>query len=413
MITLYIRLSVGILAVLLVVGCSGKEIVNETYEQETDHPYYFDSMGTALIAASKNGYYFLSGNYIYYTDKEKMVPVLLENKPNSTCFSNDIEQEIQNCNAFINLGDMLGFLAYHQDKLYTVEQKVTFEEGEGILHKYDFVQLSKDGATRKTLLTIDERPTAILVHRGYLYYATKGFSQQSEASYRLLRIPVDRSFAKPETLYGVNGHNGSIVYLTAYGNRLYFQDGGMNVLKQTAFDIRSKTATRILSDDDKTYPFMQGFTENSMLFAYFYGDIEDPAVWKAYKANLDGTQIEPLPLQPDFYSIFSADNRYIYARPDDVYLNIDPYKDKYKSVTNEMKVYDAEFQLADTIPLAFKALMSSYIVGDESKMFFYYDDGKATHFEYLDKQEIGSGRAAFKPLLSTPKLTTGTVVNSQ
>jgi len=410
---LYKRLLGGLIGLLLVAGCSNKEIVSDTFESGSDHPYYFDGMGTPFIAAGEEGYYFLSGNYIYYADRATMKPVLLENKPNSTCFSDDIEQESQNCNAFVNLGDLQGFLAYGQGNLYTIEQKIELEKGKGIFKRYNFVRISKDGSVKKTILTIDDRPTTMIVHRGYLYYATKGFSQQSEGSYSLMRFPLDRSFAKPETLYEGSQQNGSIVYLTAYGNRLYFQDGGMNILREMTFDLRSKTASRILSDDDTVYPFLKSFSGDKLLFTYFYGDIEDPEAWKAHTANLDGSQIAELPFQPDFFSIFNMDDRYFYVRPDDVYLNVDPYKEKYKHIINEMKVYDTQYRLVDSIPLPFKALTNNHIVGDESYMFFYYDNGQTIEFSYLDKQDIGSGNATFQPLISTRKLTNGTVVSNQ
>lgn len=380
-------------------GCQNAANYDNTYHSETDYPYMFHVQGAGQsIAASNNGYYFLNGNFIYYTDKTQMKPVLLDNRPDSDCLTATEPNQIENCNAYVKIEDYIGFLAYSEEKVYTIESTSLLGENNESAKRMELIERSKDGATRKSKLTFDFAPESIAIHRGIVYYSSRDYSKSSELDYQIKQFNLKSSSAKSKTIYNGELPEGHILDIIPYGKNVYFLESAKNMYRTMRYDIQNKEISRMFSDDDKDNPSIGGIFNNQLLFSYFYGDPDDEKAWIQYASDLEGNQIKALPIKTDFMQNLYASGKYIYVRPVWFYMSLE----KYKHLKHEMAVYDEQYQPVDQLDLSFLPLDHQLVVGDDNYMFIKYQENNTSYLQYLNKAEIGSGNASFKPLIETP-----------
>lgn len=145
---------------MILSACSPSMDYGNTYHPSTDYQHYFHQQGVgAHIAVSENGYYVLNGNYIYYMDKDDMQPVLLDNRPDSDCLQEIDEDQNRNCHAYVEYDELRnGFIAYFDEKLYTLVSKAQWYSGDQI-HEAELIEMAKDGTSRKTVLSFNSTPS--------------------------------------------------------------------------------------------------------------------------------------------------------------------------------------------------------------------------------------------------------------
>ena len=72
-----------IISITSIISCAGNYESNNNYIKGKDAQYMYMSMDSQqYITASKEGYYFINGLYLYYCDFNTMNPIVLCNKPN-------------------------------------------------------------------------------------------------------------------------------------------------------------------------------------------------------------------------------------------------------------------------------------------------------------------------------------------
>lgn len=385
---------------IVLTGCKSNADLENPYNPETDYQYLYHRQGELkTMADSGSGYYFLNGTRIYYADKDDMKPVLLDSRPDADNIQQD-ENKWDN-SSFSN-GE---FLTFYNEKLYMLErgEMIFSEESQTTKEPIYLIEVSKDGTDRKTILTLDSYPYSIAIHRGVVYYTVRDFSKYSALGYHIMKYDFKkRFFNNPEIMYTGDISDGQIIDLMPYGNNVYFLEmghleDGSYVMRLMRYDIEEETTTQIVSDDN-FLPNIQGFLNDKLILNIYDGDRNLEEEWFAYTSDLDGNNLEELPIDINFLSHFYLDSNYLYVRPVWAYLNLE----KYKHIPDEMVIYDWDYQIVDTVDMSYYRGMHKLISGDDEYMFIFYTKDYSTYYiDYLDKKEIGSGNLEFKNLIES------------
>lgn len=385
----------------LITSCSlNQENYSNTYHPLTDYQYmYFMQNKTIPIAATQNGYYILNGKFIYYMDKENMNPVLLDSRPNSTCHSTD-KEELEQCSAFVNNDNLREFLAYYNEKLYTIENHIYMDKQLGSNIKPTLIEISPDGSERKVIFTFDFAPQSIAIHRGNLYYSKQDFDIESNSSYQIMSLNLHKTSSKPTSIYNGNLEMGNIIDIIPYGKQIYFNEGGKNMYRTMRYDIEDKTLKQLFTEKDNESAAYSTIFQDKLLFSVFTGDPESKVSSITYSSNLDGSNIEAVPVANTFITNNYADANYLYSRPVWFYT----YSDQYPDLEHNMTVYSKQFDKVDTINLSDLPLNHFICGGDDDYMFVQYPKDGNMYTLYLDKRAIGTGEAKFEVLLESPYL---------
>ncbi|KAA9006575.1 hypothetical protein F4V43_06430 [Paenibacillus spiritus] len=390
---------------LILSSCGEAKDYSDTYNPDTDYQYFLLEQGRAIQSGeSDTGYYFLNNNYIYYMDKGAMKPVLLDNRPESDCLKQTATAPISNCNAYVSNLDGLfgGFLAYNDHHLYVLESAQVLDKDRAVT-RYSLIRLSLDGTKRTKVLEFKFRPMAIAIHRGIVYYSSQDFDVNSDGKYQIFQYDLNKRFAKPKQVYLGKLEKGSIGDIIPYGKNVYFLEAGIqngaNLYRTFRYDIQDETVTGMFTGDPKANCALVGILHDRLIFNKFYGDVKDPKSWVIYEADLQGNHEAPLPIERDFFTFYYAADKYIFGQPASIYMTPEQLKaapDAYR-----MTVYDQQYQPIDTVDLSFLPKDHNLLPGDDRYMFAHYRKEDASYIAYLDKQELGSGKAKFKTLIKT------------
>ncbi len=110
-----------VLAALLTLGAcqKGPKEQGEAFNPETDYAH-LDEAGCfgSYVAEAPAGYYFISGYYLYYADRETMEAIPLCNKPDCKHHEETDDSKVYECNAFLGL---VPYVQYYEGALYAVE----------------------------------------------------------------------------------------------------------------------------------------------------------------------------------------------------------------------------------------------------------------------------------------------------
>jgi glutaredoxin-related protein len=144
------------------------------------------------------------------------------------------------------------------------------------------------------------------------------------------------------------------------------------------------------------YPSIVGILNNKLLVSMYDGDDNYEKEWFKYVSDLEGTDVEKLPIDINFISNIYSDENYLFLRPVNTMANLD----EYSHIKNEMAIYDLEYNLVDKVDMSKYIGISQLVSGDDDYMFIFYTSDLTTFaVDYLDKKEIGSGNLEFKNLI--------------
>ena len=283
---------------LALTGCGSQAVVEssyygEEYQQGTDYnysSYYFLQNGQSMIC-TEQGYYFIAGGYLFFTDSAESQAVPL-------CFKTDcLHQEetdpkqIPNCDAFLG-GQVTQtcFLGYYQDHIYTI----CLDKATG----YDnLVEMKLDGSDRRVLYMIDNTnmPQGMFMHRGVIYFVNKQKNLDGESRYGLNAISVVSGSGEPVQVYTGVYKDGWIQNVLAYGNYVFFRDcyyteesfDGSVLM----YDIRTGESEKLLEGDNSS---IYGIEDEGLLIRrdgqYYVYSLEDRTLspsGKNYEAFLE------------------------------------------------------------------------------------------------------------------------------
>ncbi|GFN32352.1 hypothetical protein PCURB6_26120 [Paenibacillus curdlanolyticus] len=402
-----------LLSIGLVMTACQKETRNYSndYNSSTDFPYLFHMQGDGIfVTPTENGYYFLNDSLLYYADKNNMQPVLLDNRPENDCLHPSNQGEVRNCFAYVKHDPAFrnNFLGYYNEKLYTLESGEVWEKDAENQFKTMLIEISKDGSTRKVKRVFDAVPKSVAIHRGMLYYSLRSFNKESNGSSQLMQVSLNSS-KKPTPIY--SGSSDSVIAdILPYGKNIYFYELSGLSIRLMRYDIEKQTTTRMFTSDDSHMAKLEGIYNQNLLYNITVNANVPPTVEllkdkqhrTVFASNLEGGDSSELPIQRDFFSFYYVSGDYFYARPVFPYLFMDDLKDQLKDVPHELTVYNKQYEIVDKIDMSFLPIDHSFMIGDDRYMFIQYTkDGKKV-MEYLDKTEIGTGKAVFKPLLENP-----------
>lgn len=198
-----------------------------------DYQYYFYLSGIrgTPLAESEDEYYFIrDGEYICSKNKKtgKIVPL---------CSKWGCSHGSSNCSAYVGLSHTLN---YYHGKLY-------FYACDSRIYEMD-----SSSGLRKELLCLQENPSFMMVHRGYLYLSFTDYQmeekqyteeQMKKMCYRAERYRLDPWDGKPEIVYEKKGEFGRIRAMFAYGNWAYFIVSGSAEI--VIYDLLDHTQTKI------------------------------------------------------------------------------------------------------------------------------------------------------------------------
>ena len=384
-----------IIILVCLTSCKDNADYSNKYNWETDYQYLYRRQGLPeAVTYNGDGYYFLTGDRIYYADKDNMEPVILDNRPDADY--DDAES------AYFTKTFNRGFITFNNGKLYILEMYEKLGDDNRVKEPARLIEMEKDGTGRKTVLTFDFFPEFIAIHRGFVYYTVRDFSKKSDLEYYLMKYNLDKRFSgEPEVVYKGELPTGAITEVFPYGNNVYFHDFDVEegIMRTMRYDIKEETVKRIIvhNDDMETIPSFAGILNNKLLLDMWEG--KDPNFEResfAYVSDLEGTDIEKLPIAINFISNIYSDDKYLYLRPVEAYRR----RDEYSHIKNEMAIYDLEYNLVDKVDMSKYIGISQLVSGDDDYMFIFYTSDLTTFaVDYLDKKEIGSGNLEFKNLI--------------
>ena len=198
------------------------QLANNTYNIETDTPYFYRSGSTIEpIAKTPDGYYYVGNNgIVIYIEKDSMKATPLCNKANCK------HDNPHNCNAYLvdvvhqdyepENGTSSNLIQYYDNHIYTLDYSYNKDKN------YDqpfLVRYNLDG-TEYTKITnpleIDGEIEDWLLHRGYFYFIT---------NYSICRIALDNPKSKSEVIFESVKKiemSNNISSVNMYGDYIYF-----------------------------------------------------------------------------------------------------------------------------------------------------------------------------------------------
>jgi hypothetical protein len=376
--------------VLVLASCGNKKITEDSYVSGQDYQYmYFTQAYNSHMVEGKDGYYFFSGNYLYYADKKTMKPVIMCNKPNCLHDMETDPRKTINCNAFFESGNGT-FLAYYDGELYTISNIITKEK-----RGSELIKLSADGTKRKSILEFSSEPTSLAIHRGKIYYTQIAYDKNQKANYKISEVDLKKLNAKPEDIYIGNLEGGTIQKLLAYGNSLYFMERSNkgNISSRTMrYDILSKKTNSLLMDEEKnkegfTYPTI--YDNNLWYFKRIFNLDYSVRESKLYESDLKGeNQKESFKI--DYFCNALSDGNYLYLK--DVFVEGGRPKEK-----RSLDVLDNSGKVINSIDIASLSDDHKVICGGDDHLFIENYTEDLYQIFYLDKKQFGSGKLEMKP----------------
>ncbi len=219
-----------LLLCLSMAACSPKEKAkyptDNVYHPETDSHFMYAGYDVQMTE-SPDGYYVKMGDTLYFIDKKTLQASPLCGKPNCRHQDETESEKLIACDAFFTSSDC-PCLEFQNGYLYVCAPDRLFAPDA----QTAIVQMKPDGTERKVVATIPDTAVDCLIHRGYIYYADRVFSEEMDASYGIYRVPLDGG--EKELIMPGNLQGGQFSNLRAYGNYLYT----LEVASEERFDLR-------------------------------------------------------------------------------------------------------------------------------------------------------------------------------
>ena len=399
-----------IIASLLLTSCSKQYSTSNTYIPYQDYQYTYNNQGSlSTMAESEDGYYFLCGFYLYYTDKTTMSPVILCNKPNCLHSEETDPEKITSCNACFTSSS--GSISYFDGAIYVLEYDNSDVSG----NPHQLIKLSKDGTKRSTVLHFKSAPTSLVIHRGKVYVAGRLFDANGTSVYGVSEYDLSKSASQdPITIFEGKLTGGNIQDLICYGQNVYFTEFAMNseitAIRIQHYNLDTKTNTCIAQEKEDSFPGSLAFIDDHILYSYTTLDYLTAEVIETdnYISDLDGTYVKEN-FETDNYQNIYSDVKYIYL--DDVkWSPFSKPKDELSLI-----VADSEGNAIASTPTGDYSIMSSdFICGSDTHLFMTNQTDTTYQILYSNKDEFEEGTIDFHLMfeIDLEKMTPGFVTHN-
>ncbi|MGL5576022.1 MAG: hypothetical protein ACRDCW_10825 [Sarcina sp.] len=363
-------------ASMVFVGCYNAKELNNDEIFNTD--FYNES--ESFITENEKGYYFVNGNYIYYTDKEAMKPIVLCNKPNCLHEKQADNSKVYECNAFVYFSNY-NYINVYDDEIYLTSSFNSNKKDEIL----ELVQLSSDGEKRKSIIKFDsDFINSTIIDKGNIYYVNQKYKEDKLTS-TIEKINLSNS--KKEVIFSSSLTDGGIGGFTLNESKLYFYEYGNNDANEfNESDVILDLETMNIKSEKTNYEKLKSPTlidNGKSLYSYFYGD-KNERNSEIYSSDLDGSNENLLYNIP--HNKFLTDDNYIYA-----------FIDKTENDKGKLDIYDKKGELLNSLELDFEVLNQHK--GNSDYMFFK-NNSDFCEIKYIDKSKIGTKDLKVETLIS-------------
>lgn len=358
----YNRLILIFITILMLSGCS----------KNSNHPKVTSDLNMhqsapGVFTETESGYYISSGDFFYYSDKDKINFVKLCNKPNC-------EHKDENCNAY-NYG------AISDTHFFNGKLVFSYTKDGTSVRELIIASKNMDGTDFKIEKELDIGPGGYngKMHRNYFVYNLEKYDEgTTDRTSTLYLMDLNDLEQEPVIIYEyvetVVNVGASIDSKAMIGEYIYF-----NVKDNTfRYDISSKELI-----DIPNYEFARkgefytesGIYQLNMDNDFYYRDVLTGEVTTLKKDE------DPLAFGP-----FISDGERTY-RPNYSYGNM-VIPEEYNGVL----IYDMEGNRIDFLKYSIPTANQIYFVIAEDKVFVFRtpDNNSITSYSYFDKDKIGT-----------------------
>lgn len=410
--------AIGVLAS----GCDStkKNANTNEYVEGSDFQYMQEgngmSSGGGNVQKGKNGYYFLTADYLYYLEDGTNNLIPLCGKADCLHDKETDDEKKEECNAYApGMGNSAHTLSYCNGYLYYIRQEISERE--------TLYRVSEDGSQKEMLYQWEEDTmiTYWSVHRDVLYYSPQSYSVEKleDGSTSMVEhhsiCALDLSSAKTiKTLYTVEDDIDvlSLANPVEYGNYLYFTLIGYHKTDEEITDdnftdyMVSETYIYNLQTEELgvvTLPDLrQGecvtgvvFWQGKILIQSYDMLNQKDGVSDVYVADLDGSNPEVVMEDVPQNDIFISDGVYLY-RTNAV------MSARWEAEEEETYwVYDADYHLVDSYQVPYDTKGGDAVGHSDIKIGVYKDDNK-WGVTYWDKSKIGTYQGDTVELIDIP-----------
>lgn len=357
-----LRLILILITVLMLSGCSKN---NNQLKVTSDLNMHQSAPG--VFTETESGYYLSSGEFFYYSDKDKINFVKLCNKPNC-------EHKDENCNAY-NYG------AANNTHFFNGKLVFPFIKDSATEWKLIIASKNMDGTDFKIEKELDIGAYGYngKMHKNYFVYNLEKYDEgTTDRTSTLYLMDLNHLEREPVIIYEyvetVVNIGASIYSKAMIGEYIFFSAKD----KVFRYDISSKALI-----DIPNYEFAKkgefytesGIYQLNMDNDFYFLDIETGERTALMKDE------DPLAFGP-----FFSDGERIY-RPNYSYGNM-VIPDEYNGVL----IYDMEGNRIDFIKYSIPTDYHGYFIIAEDKVFFFrtLDNNSITSYSYFDKDKIGT-----------------------
>jgi hypothetical protein len=302
------------LLMVLCTGCGNSVQDSAEYLPDEDFPIEYAVWGgNTEMVETDSGFYFLAGDFLFYTDKESMTTVPLCSKTDCLHENETDPYKVADCDAFFSYAG-IQYIQYYEGRIYLLCGESTSN---------DIVLLSMDatGSDRKEIYSFKSAPTSIAIHRGYVYYNTSVYNADGKKTYGIAAISLKNPSKDPITVYAGTFSDGSVDEIRPYRNWVYFrecgtdEDGEYSNWKYAYCPANQQLiclTEPVEQDDVQYYVSLAGFREGKLLLSWQYKEGEN-YYHRWWWADLDGTLLEECTAIPaDFNGKLYLDDDYFY-----------------------------------------------------------------------------------------------------
>lgn len=336
-----------------------------------DDPYYL--AGSHAFAETEEGAYYICFGRLMFYDKETKQVVYVCDRP-------DCSHDVSSCNAYVEEAEQL---YYYAGKLYVLNSGLRLW------------QISKDGSSRASMYKLvdtisapDGFSSALLLHRGYVYY-TLCIAGTGEQTQTLYRRRLEKN-AEPEVVYEYTGYDVTMDQIKGWQSEVYFRRLSLGSAGGVVYDMdlccyntEDGTVEETGADLVRNY----AVTEDAVYF------LKNNDLYRMDKKKKKEKKILSLNMEADL----CYDGKYLYAdnwegcnwmAEDSEDEDYNAYQDR------KIYVFTADGELADTISYPYggrnyfgqEQLFSAYVMmGEEGA------GDEETGVRILDKDKIGTG----------------------
>lgn len=396
-----------IIVLLLFTSCSKQYNTSNTYIPYQDYQYTYNNQGSfSDIAESEDGYYFLSGFYLYYADKTTMNPVILCNKPNCLHSDETDLEKITSCNACFPGIRSGGSVSYFDGNVYILERDSSDKSGTA----YQLIKLSKDGTKRKTVLHFKYTPSSLAIHRGKVYVAGRVYDENGTSIYGVSEYDLSKTASqKPVTIFEGKIPDGNIQDLICYGQNIYFREFAMNseitTVRIQHYNLNTKKSACIMQEKGNSFPAHIAFHHDHIQYSYTTLDYTTGEVTQThnYMCELDGSKAKEI-FSTDNYQTLYSDGKYIYL--DDVKWS--PFSKPADKLS--LIVADSDGNaIASTPTGSYNKTSSQIICGSAEHLFLKNQTDTTYQILYANKDKFETGKIDFHLMfeMELDKMTPG------